>query len=116
MVNPPYDDDDERRRKAEAIVKRAEDALWRDALSAEDLRRIEAQWKSDVDLKLDRLCSFAETYENYLALCLKREQTKDKIRAALIEKTLAGFIWAVLGLMGLAIWQYILQYIRDHPK
>ena len=43
-------------------------------MDAEEIRRIEAVWKSDVDLKLDRLVRFADTYEHYLEAVTLREK------------------------------------------
>lgn len=83
-----------------------------DELSPERIRQINTRWKSDVDLKLDRLCHFADSYEDYLKLCLKREVDRDRLRMAIIEKTWGALILAGLGMVGAAIWQYIREHIK----
>jgi len=72
----------------------------------------EHRWKVDVDKRLDRLCSFADDYEEYLKLCLLREKRKSKLQEAVIEKTIGGLVWSGLIFLGLAIW----QYMREHLK
>ena len=45
-------------------------------MDAEEIRRIETRWKSDVDLKLDRLIAFLEKYERYLESATQREKKR----------------------------------------
>lgn len=75
-----------------------------DELTPERLRQIEGRWKSDVDLKLDRLVRFADAYEGYLKLCLERETERKAMRRAIIEKTLIGLVWAAVVFVGVSTW------------
>ena len=45
-------------------------------MDAEEIRRIETRWKSDVDLKLDRLIAFLDKYERYLESATERERRR----------------------------------------
>jgi len=80
-------------------------------VTPEEIRHIEATWKSDVDKKLDRLIKFADAYEMYLKLCLERELDKKILRQAVIQKTTVGLIWLLLGITGMALWNYFLRSI-----
>lgn len=77
-----------------------------------EFKRIEAQWKSDVDLKLDRLVTFANDYEAYLKLCMERESERKKLRTAVIEKTVIGLAWALVVFLGLSSWHYVRAVMR----
>ena len=81
-------------------------------MSPEEMRRIETQWKSDVDFKLDQLITFVKEYEDYLKLCLERERDKKALRDAVIEKSLVGAVWGIIVFFGIAAW----AYIKDHVK
>lgn len=83
-----------------------------DELSADRLRQIESRWKSDVDLKLDKMLRFAEKYEGYLILCLKREQERDELRQALTKNLLGSVILAGMAMLGIAAWQYIKEHLK----
>lgn len=79
----------------------------RDELTEAEMRRIEARWKSDVDLKLDALIrsekEHREKYDAFLDMLIKREADRAAMRKAVMEKTLSGLIWmAVVGLLSLA--------------
>lgn len=79
-------------------------------LTADDLRQLEGRWKSDVDLKLDRLVAFADKYDKLLDLLLERETSRAELRKAVLHKTAGALVWvllvsAVVTLgMGLAQW------------
>lgn len=76
-------------------------------MSEEEIRTIEARWKSDVDRKLDQLLNFHMTYGPLLVLLTKREERWAKIQDAIIEKTIKGLIWAgIVGLLAL-LWSGI---------
>lgn len=76
-------------------------------MSEEEIRKIEARWKSDVDVKLDKLLSFHEEYGPLLLKLAARESRYEALQKAVIEKTLAGLIW--MGIAGTAalIWSGI---------
>lgn len=82
-----------------------------DLIPEDELRRIEASWKSDTDKKLDRLVKFAdnfeERYERLLDLLVERERRRAALWSAVIEKTLAGLVWAGIVAMVLGLWQYV---------
>ena len=79
-------------------MTRAEDIIFEERRKHIDLR-----WKSDVDLKLDELVAFAKKYETLLQMLIDREAKRERLRAAIIEKTLSALILAaVVGLMSLA--------------
>lgn len=76
-------------------------------LSEEELRRIEGRWKSDVDLKLDRLVRFADKYETLMQMLLDREKRRKDLWDAVIQKTTAGLLWAGVLFIANALWTYI---------
>ena len=97
--------DDEIREESKKWTRHT-DAEW-DDLSDEKIRRIEAQWKSDVDTKLDKLIATEEArakkYDAFIETLIKRELDRAAMRKAVIEKTLSGLVWmAVIGLLSLA--------------
>ena len=72
-----------------------------------ELKRLEGRWKSDVDLKLDRLVTFADKYEGLLDALFRRELRRAKFQDAVIEKTLTGLIWSAVIFLALASWHYV---------
>ena len=78
-----------------------------DDLTPERVRYIEAAWKSDVDLKLDRLIRFADTHEPMMKVIIERELSRKKLRDAVIEKTLAGLVWAGIVFLAMAVWHWL---------
>lgn len=83
------------------------------ALTPERIKEIETRWKSDVDLKLDRLVAFANSYEPFLALLLEREQSKAAFRKAVMEKTTVGLLMAAVALAANGLWEGVQQWIRN---
>lgn len=85
-------------------------------ISDEELRRIEAAWKSDTDKKLDQLVAFAANfesrYEKLLDLLVERERRRAALWSAVIEKTLAGLVWAGMVAMVLGLWQYVKNELK----
>lgn len=79
--------------------------------TVDELRRLENNWKSDVDLKLDRLVRFVDKYENFLTMALKREETREKWRNAVIEKTLAGLAWIALIFVLASSWEWVKSHV-----
>ena len=69
-------------------------------MTQEELKMIEARWKSDVDSKLDKLISDLEArrgkYDTFMNMLMEREAARNAMRKAVIEKTLAGLIWMVV--------------------
>ena len=88
-------------------------------MTEEEIKRIDASWKSDVDKKLDRVISIAErfslfqsSYEEYLKSALEREMNSKKWRRAVMEKTTVGFVWAAIGFFAVSSWEYIQRHLR----
>lgn len=75
-----------------------------DDFTPEDYRRFETRWKSDVDLKLDRMVRFMDKSEHFLDQLMVREAEKAAVRRAIIEKsTVALIVGAITGLCILII-------------
>lgn len=71
------------------------------------------RWRGSVDMKLERLSTFADKYEALLDMLIKRETERAEFRKAVMEKTLSGLILAaVVGLMSLA-WTGLTGEIRN---
>ena len=88
-----------------------------DELTPERMREIEARWKSDVDFKLDALIADAkahrEKYDAFIDMLIKREQRREKVWDAIIDKGLTMLIIAaVVSLFSLA-WTGALGEIRS---
>lgn len=81
-------------------------------LTPERIKDIETRWKSDVDLKLDRLVAFANLYEPFLVEATQTLRERAALRRALIEKSLTGLIWAGLVFLAAAVWNYVKDHLR----
>ena len=74
-----------------------------DMIFEERRKQIDLRWKSDVDLKLDSLVAFSKKYETLLQMLIEREAKRERLRSAIIEKTLSALVLAaVVGLLSLA--------------
>lgn len=78
-----------------------------DDLSDEQLRRIEATWKSDMETKLDMLVASekirAEKYDAFIDVLIKRELRRERLWDAIIDKGLTMLIVSgVVALFSLA--------------
>lgn len=73
-------------------------------LTPERIKEIEAKWKSDVDRKLDRVVRFIDANEAFVHMLIEREKYRRAIRKAVIEKTLAGLVWAAIVGLGTLAW------------
>lgn len=49
----------------------------------------------------------------YLKIATKAAAQRYKLRQAVIEKTLAGLIWAGIAAMGVITWQVIVKFIQN---
>lgn len=81
-------------------------------ITPDEIRRIEARWKSDVDLKLDAIISFNDTYRPLLTLLLEREIARKKLRDAVIEKSLTGLIIAAVVALVTLAWNGALSEFK----
>jgi len=77
-----------------------------------EFKRYDTRWKSDVDKKLDALVSFSEKYDNLLDVLLRRERERERLRRAVIEKTLAGATWALIAFMVTAVISYAKDFFH----
>lgn len=77
-----------------------------------EFKRYDTRWKSDVDKKLDALVTFSEKYDNLLDVLLRWEQERERLRQAIIEKTLAGATWALLVFMVTALVTYTKDFFH----
>ena len=81
-------------------------------MTDEQIKSIEARWKSDVDRKLDALVEFVTKYEDYLKLCIEREMERKQVRRAIIEKSLASLVWSVVVAVGVSLWYMLKLALR----
>ncbi len=81
-------------------------------LTPERIRHIELSWKSDVDLKLDRLVRFADEYEAFVRSLAEREKRSAAFRTAVIEKTSIGLLVAGLVFVASAAWEAVKAWLR----
>lgn len=49
---------------------------------------------------------------DFLAVLMERESRRAARDQAIIEKTLAGLVWAAVVGLGLAIWEYLRNHLR----
>lgn len=59
---------------------------------------------------------FSDVYLPHLKLSLKREQDRDKLRQAIIEKGLLGALFAVATFVGASIWEHVAHILAGMPK
>lgn len=72
----------------------------------EEIRRLETRWKSDVDLKLDRLVRFADKYEGYLEALTAREKRREEFYDRLKEHVVK---WGVIGVLAFLVGSVIMS-------
>ena len=75
-----------------------------DDFTEDQLRQIEAKWKSDIERKMDELMGFVSRNEGFLNMLIAREQRRADIQKAIIEKTLTGLIVSGFVAVGALIW------------
>jgi len=51
--------------------------------------------------------SLSPDEREWVRLAIKREARIERFRTAVIEKTLAGLVWAALVGIGLAVWEFV---------
>lgn len=85
-----------------------------DKLTPDDIRRIEARWKSDVDLKLDALIAAEEAhrekYDAFIDMLIQRERSRAEFRRAIIEKGIIALTIYFVGLLGSFMWEAVQQH------
>ena len=64
------------------------------------------------DERINRLVAFMDTYEDFLKLAMKDAQERSALRRSIIEKSLAGLVWATIVMIGYAIWDYIKAHLK----
>lgn len=70
----------------------------------EELKMIEARWKSDVDFKLDAMLEFMEEFKPLMKMLAEREARKVRVQQAIIDKSLAGLVYAALAALLALTW------------
>ena len=70
-------------------------------MTDEEIRRLDATWKSDVDKKIDRMVAFMDKTERFIDVLIEREKSKQTVRRAIIDKSLTALIWGVI--VGLSV-------------
>lgn len=73
-------------------------------MDADEIRRIEARWKSDVDLKLDRMIAFLVKYEPYLESAVAREKKRAEFWERMAEHAAKWGMVSILTGVFYAIW------------
>jgi len=72
------------------------------------------RWRSDMEKR------FAEAFPagdhighcRYHALMIEDIDARKKLRRAVLEKSIAGLVWAAMVALGIAVWQYIKSQVR----
>ena len=64
------------------------------------------------DERINRLVAFMDTYEDFLKLAMKDAQERSALRRSIIEKSLAGLVWATIVMIGYAAWDYIKAHLK----
>jgi len=79
----------------------------------EELKRFENRWKSDVDLKLDRMVAFMDKTEKFLDMLIEREAGRAAVRKAIIDKSITALVWgAIVGLGALIVTGVQTEFAR----
>lgn len=71
-------------------------------------------WRADMDRR------FAEAFPGgdhighcrYHQLMIESIEEKKRLRAAVLEKTIGGLVWATICATGLALWKWIVNQVR----
>lgn len=69
-----------------------------------EFKKSELRYRSDMQLKMDKVIVFIDTYAPLLKMLAEREVDRRALRKAIIEKSLAGLVWA--GVVGIATLAY----------
>jgi hypothetical protein len=56
--------------------------------------------------------SLSEEEVEWVRMKIKQEMKKDKLRDAIIEKSLSSLVWSGLVFIGYALWNYILEHSK----
>lgn len=74
-----------------------------------EIRRIEARWKSDVDLKLDKMLARSEKYDQFLDMLMRRESSREALRQVMIQKGVGATVWAIVLGAATLLWAGIMH-------
>lgn len=86
----------------------------RDAAMIDERFESLERWRDDIERR------FAEAFPGgdhighcrYHSLMIERNEELRRLRAAILEKTVAGLVWAVLVGVAIAGWNYVSESIR----
>lgn len=87
-----------------------------DDFSEDQLRQIEAKWKSDIERKMDALMGFVSRNEAFLNMLIAREQRSAEFRRAVIEHTLKTVILSGVVAIGALIWSGMKTEFADFMR
>lgn len=82
--------------KVNAINTKADRALEKQRAAQDEMKCMRETWEQ-----------FHATYGEYLAVELRRMSAREKLRAAIIEKSLVAAVCAVGVFVMVAVWQYL---------
>lgn len=81
-----------------------------------EFKRSELRWRSDMENEIKKLVALqqarAEKYDAFIDMLVIREQGRQKLREAIIEKTLGGAVWAGLIFLAAAVWQSVKEHVK----
>lgn len=72
-------------------------------LTEEEIRRIDATWKSDVEKKIDRMIAFMDKTERFIDVLIDREKSREEVRRAIIDKSITALVWGAFVGLGLLL-------------
>lgn len=81
-------------------------------ISDDEIKRIDARWKSDVDTKLDKMLARSEKYDQFLDMLMKREESREALRQIFIQKGVGAVVWSVVLGTCTLIWVGITHEVK----
>lgn len=48
--------------------------------------------------------------QQWVRLAIKREARRERFQQAVIEKSLSALVWAAMALVGVALWEFVIQH------
>ena len=73
-------------------------------MTEDEIRILDAKWKSDIDKKVDRLLSFHEVYGPLMVMLHEREKDAKELRKAIIHKGITALVVTGITALGALIW------------
>jgi len=84
-----------------------------DSMTDERLDSLEL-WRDDIEKRWKAAFPGGDhdSHRRYHELMIEDIAEKRALRKAILEKTIAGAVWSLLFVIGLAMWKYLLSMIR----